>query len=123
MLARRRTGWHTWERSHRHLPALPTCALACRGGEAQVATWSAGRGIASSGSRSPRQAVYCPQDQLLLPLLLLLQGADAGSRAQVGRGQKLGEGPGTVEFGEMTVEGLLQVGRRQEPQACAAQLA
>ena len=31
------------------------------------------------------------------------------SGLQVGRGQKLGDGPGSGDFGDMTVEGLLQV--------------
>ena len=33
----------------------------------------------------------------------------AAALLQVGRGQKLGDGPGAMEFGDMTVEGLLQV--------------
>lgn len=39
-------------------------------------------------------------------------------RLQVGRGQKLGDGPGAMEFGDMTVEGLLQV--RLRAAACCA---
>ena len=42
---------------------------------------------------------------------------------QVGRGQKLGDGAGSMNFGDMTVEGLLQVGPLQDSSAAAADMA